>query len=421
MEKKRILKNGIELYSYTADSTHSFYISLFLKAGSMYESEQESGITHFFEHVSIRSVNKLMDGRLYGILDRYGLDFNAATYNEMVQFYICGAPHNFKIAADIISRLLLPPELSGEELDAERRRIKAEIREADERSSLSSFSNEVVYGESSLARSITGTLGSVSKINSKRLKNFWHNSFTKDNLFFYVTGNVSKEDLDYLAQVAGGIFIGRGEVRTGIAPVPDRFFKRDRGVYIKNADFTKLKFTFDLDMTKISVPEADLLYESALGGYNSRFFVEMSEKRGLFYDISGSVEEHKNIGTLSFSFEVREADIYEAAELAVELLLSMKRELLSDGECMKAGFVDNAPMLLDDPRELNFTLAYDNHILSLGYKSIEERIQAYNSVTPERIRETARLVFTPKNLTLALKGNKKRIDRERLILIINKL
>ena len=421
MEKKRTLENRIKLYDYVNENTHSFFISLFLKAGSMYESEKESGITHFFEHVSIRNVNKLMDGKLYGILDRFGLDFNAATYNEMVQFYICGAPQNFEKAADIISLLLLPPELSSEELDAERRRIKAEIREADERGSLSSFSNSAVFEGSSLSRPIAGTLGSVSKINSKRLKDFWHNSFTSDNLFFYVTGKVSEDNLDYLANVAGKFNLGKGNARTGLAPVPAKFFKREGGVYVKNADFTKLKFTFDLDMTKISVPEADLLYESALGGYNSRFFVEMSEKRGLFYDISGSVEEHRNIGTLTFSFEVRESDIYEAAELAVELLSSMKKELLSESECMKAGFVDNAPMLLDDPRELNFTLAYDNHILSLGYGSIEKRIEAYSAVTPERIRETASIVFIPENLTLALKGNKKRIHRERLLSIIGKL
>ena len=81
---------------------------------------------------------------------------------------------------------------------------------------------------------------------------------------------------------------------------------------------------------------------------------------------------------------------------------------------MKAGYVDNAPMLLDDPRELNFTFAYDNHIMELGYSSLEDRIAAYKAITPARLMECARCIFTPDNLTLTVKGRKKTIDCGRI-------
>ena len=41
-------------------------------------------------------------GELYSTLDKYGIDFNATTYNELVQFYISGAKENFSVAAEII-------------------------------------------------------------------------------------------------------------------------------------------------------------------------------------------------------------------------------------------------------------------------------------------------------------------------------
>ena len=75
-------------------------------------------------------------------------------------------------------------------------------------------------------------------------------------------------------------------------------------------------------------------------------------------------------------------------------------------------------MLLDDPRDLCFTFAYDNHILGLGYRTIEERRAAYAGITPERLREVAALIFRPENMTVALKGNKKKIDITRLENII---
>ena len=143
-EKSRILKNGITLYSYTNPSLHGFFISLFLRSGSMYENERESGITHFFEHVAIRNVNARMNGALYPMLDRYGIEFNAATYSEMVQFYVSGATENVGRAIPILAELFSPIVLSAAEISAERERIKAEIRESDERGSLASFTAAAV-------------------------------------------------------------------------------------------------------------------------------------------------------------------------------------------------------------------------------------------------------------------------------------
>ena len=172
MEEKRIAKNGIPVYGLTNENNHSFFISMFLKAGCIYESEDENGITHFLEHAAIRNVNKLMGDGLYRELDKYGMEFNASTYSEMVQFYISGSSRHFKTAAEIISRLLSPIVLSRSELDAERLRVKAEIREVGDKSTLAFISGEEVWRDTSLARPITGTLGSVSGITLAKLERY---------------------------------------------------------------------------------------------------------------------------------------------------------------------------------------------------------------------------------------------------------
>ena len=97
-------------------------------------------------------------------------------------------------------------------------------------------------------------------------------------------------------------------------------------------------------------------------------------------------------------------------KLTLDELSDFAGKLCDEAECMKAGYVDNAYMLYDDPRELNFTFAYDNHVLSAGYRSIEERKELYRAVTPERLREVASEIFRKENLTLTLKGNKNKID-----------
>ncbi len=413
-EEKRVLKNGISLYSIKNPASHGFFISLFLKAGAIYEEPSESGITHFLEHVTIRNVNAVMGGELYTLLDRRGIEFNASTYSEMVQFYLSGAVCNFDAAAEVMGKLCSPIILSSEEISAERGRIKAEIRENDEKNSIVGVSNAAVHEGTSLAGSITGTLGSVSKITKSRLEAYRKKVFTPENLFLYVTGNFDGENIERLSVLVGGWELSAGDEKDNVAPVSKKFGKREGRVTLKSADFTMLRFNFDMDMKKVSVPESDLIYDILFGGYNSRFFIEMSERRGLLYDISGNVERYKNIGTLAFSYEIKRDLIYEAAELSLDILYDISHRMLTEDECMKAGYVDNADMLYDDNRDLNFTFAYDNHIMEEGYKTLPERTLRYRSVTPDDIRAAAREIFAPENLTLVIKGNKKRIDTERI-------
>lgn len=421
VEKCQKTKNGVSIYSYKNPALNGFYISLFVKAGSMYESEELSGITHFLEHVAVRNINARRGGALYPTLDKHGLEFNASTYSEMVQFYISGASASFSVGAGIITELLSPLALSRDDVDTERQRIRAEIRESDERTSLVSFSGKRVFAGTPLSRSIVGTGKSIGKITRARLEEYRKSQFTSENIFFYVTGRFDEKNIDELAKLVEVYEISHGRANENIAQKPAAFGKRENEVYIKNSDFTMARFTFDIDMTKVGMCHSDLIYDILLSGYSSDFFMELSEKRGLCYDLTGNVERYKNIGTLSFSYEVKGEKLYDAVGRTVDCLRQLKEKILPEEKCMKAGYVSNAYMLYDDIRELNFTFSYDNHIMGLGYSSIEDRIEAYKKVTPEELRESAREIFKRENLTLCIKANRKKVDTERLKAIISEL
>jgi len=423
MESLISAENGIKIYGYKNPALHGFFISLFLRGGSMYEREDECGITHFLEHVLVRNVNKLYGMKLYSLLDRHGLEFNASTYAEMVQFYLSGSGKGFLPAADAAAKLLSPISLSKDEISAERRRIKAEIRENDDKNSMSSFAMNEIYSGTTLKNSITGTNRSVDRITGKRLEEYRRRVFTSDNVFFYVTGNYSDSDIKYLADRVSEYSISSPVLpaHDNFAPVPTGFGSRGARAVLKNGDYTMVRFNFDLDMSVLTSPVVDLIYDNLFAGYNSPFFIKMSEEQGLFYDISGSTERYRNIGTLYFSFEVKEKDIYDAVACSVDILNAFKRELLDSDNCMKAGYTDNAGLLFDDAREMNFTFAYDNHVMRLGYKTLDERIKAYEKVSPEDIRAGACKIFTPENLVLTVKGNKKKIDTDKLSLICRNL
>lgn len=412
-------QNGVKVYYYKNPALNGFYISLYLRGGSMFEDYQ--GITHFLEHAAIRNVDAMMDGGLYALLDKKGIEFNATTYNELVQFYISGARSNFNTASEIIARLLSPMILSPSEISLERDRIKAEIREGDDMTALSTFAGSLVHEGTKLANLITGTLGSVNKIHRPLLEKYRKSLMTRENIFFYVTGNFDDDNLSYLLREIEKYNLDTGVQNENIAPVCEKFGKREKRVHIKNAPFTMLRFTFDVDMREVALAETDILYDMLLSGYNSLFFIELSERRGLCYDISGYFEKYKNIGEFTFSFEVRGGRLYDAVERTVSLLREFKETTPAEDSMMKATYVTNSPLLYDNPAELNFAFAYDNHIMDAGYTDVNHRSKSYAAITPERIRRVASNIFRPENLTLAIKGDKKKIDVDRLEEIIKGL
>jgi predicted Zn-dependent peptidase len=167
-------------------------------------------------------------------------------------------------------------------------------------------------------------------------------------------------------------------------------------------------------MTELSSPVLDLIYDSLFGGYNSPFFIRMSEERGLFYDINGSTERYRNIGNLYFSFEVKEKDVYDAVRISVDILNSFKTTELSEKCSMRAAYTRNAELLYDDARELAFTFGYESHVMRLGYKTVSERKAAYEKLSAEDVRQGACKIFLPENLIVTVKGNKKKIDTFRI-------
>ncbi len=413
-ENVTVAQNGIKIYSYEIPEKSGFQISLFLCEGSMYETPEHSGYTHFLEHALVRNVGKLMRGELYSTLDTHGLELSACTYAEMMQISLYGSREKLGIASDIIALFLCPIVLTRAEIDAERARIKAEIRESGDRSSLVSFTNGIVHRDTSLSRSIIGSIKSVNSATASRLEEYRRRVFTAENLFVYVTGGASCNDIEYLSNRLSEHPVASGESRLNVAPVPSDFGKRGGSVYIKNDSFTMLRFTFDLDMSRVSVAETDLIFDVLLTGNNSHLFLELSEQLGYCYDVGGNLERYSNIGTLSFYFELREAHIYDAVARTVEVLRCLKNMPFEPRACMKATYVTNSGLLEDDVRELNFTMAYEGHILGLGYRDIAERAFEYERITPTRLVEVAREIFRQENLTLTVKGNKRRIDKSRL-------
>lgn len=421
-EQKTTTKKGVDIYDIKSPGLHSFCLCLYAKGGVLYENAKEIGISHFVEHIVFRNINILMGGKLYDFLDESGLTFTAATYKEFMQFSITGETSKFPVAADIITKLFesLDDELSTGDFELERGRIRAEIREYDEKSSLDYLVKKKVWQASPAADMITGTLGSVSKITLSKCEKARKEIFSKGNFFFYVTGNVLENDIEYLGSAVDKYDFCEGPKRENICPLPSEYMKRCGEILTKDSSYYMVEMCFDMDIPKARKEVRNLFYDLMFSGENCRFFRELSENLGYIYSYDAKIEEYKNCGNISISYEVAKKNLYESISAAANLFKEMKNNAEGLSRA-KVYYTDNACLMLDNAEELNWTMAYENHILCEGVKSIKEKMQIYEKVTEYDITKLAKEVFRKSNLVVGIKGRKKNIDTAKILEIFEVL
>ena len=211
-EREYQTAHGVPVYVLPSPHLHSFALSLYVRGGALYETAEKCGISHFIEHLVFRSINRYMDGALYKTLDRLGLSVEGVTYREFLQFTVTGSPAHFQTAAKILSLALAPLKLTAEDIATERARIKAEIREEGERTSLDFFTDRILYGEGHpLARFITGTAGSLNRFTAASLVKEKEALFSRENLFFYLSGSFPEGAVDHLLAACADYAPASGE------------------------------------------------------------------------------------------------------------------------------------------------------------------------------------------------------------------
>ena len=405
---------GIPVYLFPTEHLHSFALSLYVRGGALFEAAEKAGTSHLIEHLVFRSINRHMGGKLYKTLDRLGLTVEGVTYREFLQFTVTGAPSHFKEAAHILSLALAPLSLSVEDLTTERARVKAEIREEGERSSLDFFTDRLLFGESHpLARTITGTAGTLDRMTRATLAREKEALFSRENLFFYLSGALPQNAVALLLDETRDYFPLSAERRESVVPLPDGYFKRNAAVFTKGGGKTLLRLSFDVDVSRYTDAELTLLYDVLFGDGEECFFHQaLSEKTGMIYSFRGYMDLYRNLGSIGVSYEIPAKNLAPSLALALDAIGRAKREAGEALPYVRASYTDNAAFLFDDAQALGFNRAYERYILSLPYPTVRHRASAYEAVTGERLSLIAREIFRPENATLTLKC--RRADTEAL-------
>ncbi len=121
------LSNGLRVVVKSMEWTHSCAIGVWLRVGSILESEEENGLSHLLEHMSFKGTKNRSNRQLAIDMDAIGGQVNAATSKLTTEYYAQVLPEEAESALELLSDIVCNTVIEPAELEKEKRVIIEEI------------------------------------------------------------------------------------------------------------------------------------------------------------------------------------------------------------------------------------------------------------------------------------------------------
>src|SRR3989344_5627531 len=102
MIKTITLKSGLRVVTIPQKGTKTVTVLVLVGTGSRYETKEQSGISHFLEHLMFKGTHKRPGALdISSELDAIGAEYNAFTSKEYTGYYIKCEARQLDIALDV--------------------------------------------------------------------------------------------------------------------------------------------------------------------------------------------------------------------------------------------------------------------------------------------------------------------------------
>ena len=408
MYRKTVLDNGLRILTSAMPHTRSVSIGFFVGVGSRYESDEQSGVSHFIEHMVFKGTAKRPTARDIAVaIEGIGGFFNASTGREASTYWAKVAQPHLDIAIDVLVDMLRHAKFEPEEINRERRVIIEEINlTLDTPDSLVYLLiNELVWPNHPLGRYIAGTKESLSTLDREDLLTYLKRHYRPNNTVVSVAGNVEHE------AVVGKMvaFLGDwavGEAPSSYRPAEDNQAEPRLRVHYRETEQAQLC----LSVPGIPREHPDRfklrLLNTVLGeGMSSRLFTEIREKRGLAYSIYSYASAVNDTGAVGVYAGVDPRRIKDAIKAILAEWDRLRQEGVPADELVKAKEFVKGRLLLQ--MEDSFSVAAwlgRQEVLSPEVLTVDEVIEAIDAVAATDIQRVAQGLFLGQGLSLAVVG-----------------
>lgn len=404
------LKNGLRVITVELKDFHSMTTFLAIKSGSRYELPNESGITHFLEHMVFKGTEKYPStAQIAQALEGVGGNFNAWTSVDHTVYYNIVPKNEWQTGLEIPFQLAYRALLREKDLERERGVIIEEMKmiKDDPARYIYDISQEILFDNHSLGQSVIGNETTINSIQSDLMRSYRDSHYSMNQSVLAVVGSFDQDRV--IESINNQVKDLQSHKNSNFQEFNDQSSPKVKLV-TKETDQTH--FVLALAHPSLSLKSQDLytakVLNTVLGrGMSSRLFLRVREEKGLAYSISSDVSNLEETGALSVSGGINTDKFIDALEAIEKELEILTKEKVNQTELEKAKkyLIGSYDMKSDQPLSLARNYALDELLSSQkDFEEIKEKIAQVNS---DQVLDLAQKLFRAKNRTLAIIGPQK--------------
>ncbi len=414
--KKTILPNGVRVITAPMKDNPTVTVMINVATGSFYEKPEDSGISHFLEHMCFKGTQKRPTAHSITYeLDSIGAVYNAFTSKQMTGYWAKADYRHFDKIADICADIFKNSTFPEKEIEKEKGVVMGEIDmyADDPQERLGDALLKHMYKGEPAERDVLGTKVTVGSITRDKLIAYRASQYTGPNVVVAVAGGVEEGTvLEWAKETFSDL--------SGELPAAE-FLTRDRGqsapetlLIEKDTDQAHIIMAWrTFDRSNPDRYTARLIKNILRGGMSSRLFSKLRDEMGSGYYVGANHITYKSFGGFVISTGTKHERVPEIVQAILGEAHRLKTELVPDSELKKVKEFMRAHRLMsletsDDVCEY----FAEQETVEGNIEQPEDFEKIYAAITAEDVLRVSKLIFDHNKLTVAAIG--KGIDKEKL-------
>lgn len=403
--EKFTLDNGLRVLLHRAPMSKIAAVSVLYDVGSKDESVELTGLAHLFEHLMFSGSANVKD--FDEPIQDAGGENNAFTNSDFTNFYDYVPVNNLELLLWMESDRMKDLKLTQKKLNVQKKVVIEEFYETTLNQPYGTtwhHISEMAYRTGPYQWPTIGiTPDHIKKVVLEEADSFYNRFYKPNNAILAIAGGI---DIEKTKEMVKRWF---GDIEP--SDLGERIFvpeKMNKGYQYKEllekVPSQSINIAFNMcDRLSPDFYAYDLLTDVLAGGVSSRFYQNLYKKKELFTYIDTFITATVEDGLIVVEGRLQDGVDMKDAEKAIwEELQEIQKELITDKELVKLKNKNESNFLFSEMSVVNRAINLCYFELLKDADLINSEIDAYQSVTPEQIREVAERCLQRENASVLI-------------------
>lgn len=410
------LDNGVRVVLEKIDYVRSISFGIWVKNGSRNEHTEYNGMSHFIEHMLFKGTENRTAKQIAEEMDAVGGQINAYTTKEYTCYHTRVLDKHFDRALDVMSDMFLHSRFAQKDIEKERNVIIEEINMYEDAPEelVHDTLQEAIWQGSSLGQPILGTVESISKFQTKDMKNFFENQYHTENTVISVAGHFDTEEMYTKLNKT----LGQWKRKNDFVYYDTKTIYTPK-VIKKEKDIEQVHLCIAFPSLERDHPQkyALAVFNTIFGGgMSSILFQKIREENGLTYTIYSYTSAYVDSGLFAIYGGMNPNQTEKVIQLIFDEIKLLKQNKFPQKliDITKEQIISN--FIIGRESTVNLMTSSGASVLLRGFvQDTEEILQQIEKITVEDIQNVIEKIFVKENMSVSIVGNIKNINIEKAL------